>query len=61
MESLERDAQSIKRIVSGGVRIDDLDKYMEKFKKPAPRFAVNFDDGFEEFKICAVPKITFEN
>jgi len=34
---------------------------MEKFKKPAPRFAVNFDDGFEEFKICAVPKITFEN
>ncbi|MBW2608319.1 MAG: helix-turn-helix transcriptional regulator [Deltaproteobacteria bacterium] len=31
--------------------MDDLDKYVEKRKKLSPKFAKNFDKGYEQFKI----------
>jgi hypothetical protein len=31
--------------------MDDLDKYIEKKKKLSPKFAKNFDKGYEQFKI----------
>ncbi len=32
----------------------DLEKYIEKRKKKDPRFAKNFEKGYEEFKIGAM-------
>ena len=29
--------------------MDDLDKYIEKRKKLSPKFAENFDKGYEQF------------
>jgi DNA-binding XRE family transcriptional regulator len=31
--------------------MDDLDKYIETRKKRSPKFAKNFDKGYEQFKI----------
>ena len=31
--------------------MDDLDKYIEMRKKLSPKFAKNFDKGYEQFKI----------
>jgi HTH-type transcriptional regulator / antitoxin HipB len=31
--------------------MDDLDKYIETRKKQSPKFAKNFDEGYEQFKI----------
>jgi len=31
--------------------MDDLDKYIETRKKMSPKFAKNFDKGYEQFKI----------
>ena len=31
--------------------MDDLDKYIKKRKKKNPKFAENFDKGYEQFKI----------
>ena len=31
--------------------MDDLDKYIETRKKRSPRFAKDFDKGYEQFKI----------
>jgi len=31
--------------------MDDLDKYIETRKKLGPKFAKNFDKGYEQFKI----------
>ena len=31
--------------------MDDLDKYIETRKKLSPKFANNFDKGYEQFKI----------
>jgi len=31
--------------------MDDLDKYIEKRKKQNPKFAKNFEKGYEQFKI----------
>lgn len=31
--------------------MDDLDKYIETRKKQSPKFAKNFDKGYEQFKI----------
>ena len=31
--------------------MDDLDKYIETRKKVSPKFAKNFDKGYEQFKI----------
>ncbi len=31
--------------------MDDLDKYIKKRKKLSPKFAINFDNGYEQFKI----------
>jgi DNA-binding XRE family transcriptional regulator len=31
--------------------MDDLDKYIEVRKKLSPKFAKNFDKGYEQFKI----------
>ncbi|OGR22646.1 MAG: transcriptional regulator [Desulfobacterales bacterium RIFOXYA12_FULL_46_15] len=31
--------------------MDDLDQYIEKRKKISPKFAKNFDDGYDQFKI----------
>lgn len=31
--------------------MDDLDKYIEKRKKKSPKFAKNFDKGYQQFKI----------
>jgi len=31
--------------------MDDLDKYIETRKKLSPKFAKNFDKGYEQFKI----------
>ena len=36
--------------------MDDLDKYIEKRKKKSPKFARNYDDGYEQFKIGALLK-----
>jgi DNA-binding XRE family transcriptional regulator len=36
--------------------MDDLDKYIEKRKKKSPKFAQNYDDGYEQFKIGALLK-----
>ena len=36
--------------------MDDLDKYMEKRKKQSPKFAQNYDKGYEQFKIGALLK-----
>ncbi|WP_446011160.1 helix-turn-helix domain-containing protein [Candidatus Electrothrix sp.] len=36
--------------------MDDLDKYIEKRKKKIPKFARNYDDGYEQFKIGALLK-----
>lgn len=34
----------------------DLDKYIEKRKSRSPEFAKNYDNGYEQFKICALLK-----
>ena len=31
--------------------MDDLDNYIEKHKKRSPKFARNYDKGYEQFKI----------
>lgn len=36
--------------------MDDLDKYIEKRKKLSPKFAKNFDEGYEQFKIGVLLK-----
>ena len=36
---------------AGGRQMDDLDKYIETRKKVSPKFAKNFDKGYEQFKI----------
>jgi len=38
-------------ILVGGRPMDDLDKYIETRKKQSPKFAKNFDKGYEQFKI----------
>jgi DNA-binding XRE family transcriptional regulator len=36
--------------------MDDLDKYIKKRKKKNPKFAENFDKGYEQFKIGVLLK-----
>jgi len=36
--------------------MDDLDKYIETRKKLSPKFAKNFDKGYEQFKIGVLLK-----
>jgi len=36
--------------------MDDLDKYIEKRKNRSPKFAENFDKGYEQFKIGVLLK-----
>ncbi|MCP4683233.1 MAG: helix-turn-helix domain-containing protein [Desulfobacterales bacterium] len=36
--------------------MDDLDKYIEKRKKKSPKFAKNFNRGYEQFKIGVLLK-----
>lgn len=36
--------------------MDDLDKYIKKRKKMSPKFAQNFDKGYEQFKIGVLLK-----
>ena len=36
--------------------MDDLDKYIKKRKSKSPRFAENFDKGYEQFKIGVLLK-----
>ncbi|MBW2010764.1 MAG: helix-turn-helix transcriptional regulator [Deltaproteobacteria bacterium] len=36
--------------------MDDLDKYIENRKKCSPKFAKNFDKGYEQFKIGVLLK-----
>ena len=36
--------------------MDDLDKYIIKRKKKSPKFAQNYDKGYEQFKIGALLK-----
>ena len=36
--------------------MDDLDKYIETRKKRNPKFAKNFDKGYEQFKIGVLLK-----
>ena len=36
--------------------MDDLDKYIKKRKKKSPKFAKNFDKGYEQFKIGVLLK-----
>ena len=36
--------------------MDDLDKFIEKRKKISPKFAKNFDNGYEQFKIGVLLK-----
>jgi DNA-binding XRE family transcriptional regulator len=36
--------------------MDDLDKYIETRKKLSPKFAINFDKGYEQFKIGVLLK-----
>jgi len=36
--------------------MDDLDKYIETRKKRSPKFAKNFDKGYEQFKIGVLLK-----
>ena len=36
--------------------MDDLDMYIEKRKKQSPKFAENFDKGYEQFKIGVLLK-----
>ena len=36
--------------------MDDLDKYIAKRKKQSPKFAKNFDKGYEQFKIGVLLK-----
>ncbi|MCG8614752.1 MAG: helix-turn-helix domain-containing protein [Desulfobacterales bacterium] len=36
--------------------MDDLDRYIEKRKKRSPKFAQNYDQGYEQFKIGALLK-----
>jgi ribosome-binding protein aMBF1 (putative translation factor) len=40
--------------------MDDLDKYIKKRKKKSPKFAKNFDAGYEQFKIGAMLKMARE-
>jgi hypothetical protein len=37
--------------------MDDLDKYIETRKKRSPKFAKNFDKGYEQFKIGVLLKL----
>ena len=41
--------------------MDDLDKYIEKRKNKSPKFAKNFDKGYEEFKIGVLLKQARQN
>jgi len=36
--------------------MDDLDKYIKTRKKKSPKFAENFDKGYEQFKIGVILK-----
>ena len=36
--------------------MDDLDKYIEKRKNKSPKFAQNFEKGYEQFKIGVLLK-----
>jgi DNA-binding XRE family transcriptional regulator len=36
--------------------MDDLDKYIVKRKKKSPKFAQNYDKGYEQFKIGTLLK-----
>ena len=36
--------------------MDDLDRYIQKRKKRSPKFAKNFDTGYEQFKIGVLLK-----
>ena len=36
--------------------MDDLDKYIERRRKLSPKFAKNFDKGYEQFKIGVLLK-----
>lgn len=36
--------------------MDDLDKYIEKRKSKSPKFAQNYDKGYEQFKIGVLLK-----
>lgn len=36
--------------------MDDLDKYIEKRKSRSPKFAQNYDKGYEQFKIGVLLK-----
>jgi HTH-type transcriptional regulator / antitoxin HipB len=36
--------------------MDDLDKYIEKRKNKSPKFAQNYEKGYEQFKIGALLK-----
>ena len=38
-------------IISGGNKMDDLDRYIDKRKKSDPEFAEGYDKGYERFKI----------
>jgi HTH-type transcriptional regulator / antitoxin HipB len=40
--------------------MDALDKYIEKRKKKSKSFALNFDNGYKEFKIGAMLKLARE-
>ena len=41
--------------------MDDLDKYIEERKNKSPKFAKNFDKGYEEFKIGVLLKQARQN
>jgi len=38
--------------------MDDLEKHIERFKKKYPKHAHDFDDGYEDFKIGVILKMT---
>ena len=40
--------------------MDDLDRYIEKRKKDDPKFAKNFDAGYEKFKIGVMLRMARE-
>ena len=43
-----------------GKEMDDLDRFIEKRKKESPEFAEGFDEGYENFKIGVLFKVSRE-
>ena len=41
-------------IISGGNKMDDLDRYIDNRKKIDPEFVEGYDEGYERFKIGAM-------